>query len=259
MLLGWASIFPLVFFALIGESAQLSNTWACICTAHGSMAAMSIWSFLASHLSDPGYIPRGLKAPKEFEFPIICAICESWKPPRAHHSRLLNRCVFRMDHVCRWIGNVVGYSNQKFFILLLCYGCGLCITTFLICILSFFDLPSIARECEIVRLATLIMSITGFFMLRSYFSDQVECLETNVTLIETFQNCKGPTDRVDVFRQIYGNNPVLWMFPIASSLPPNYSELVYSASPLSASDADDLDVEVKHIHQDHTEPSKKLD
>lgn len=97
---------------------------------------------------------------------------------------------------------------------------------------------------ETARISTLLISVTGFFVFKSYLSEQVECLDTNVTLIETFQNCRGPQEKVDVFRQIFGHNPVLWFIPIASSLPPNYSELIYPSSHLTLSDAHELDVDI---------------
>ena len=51
----------------------------------------------------------------------LCNKCESYRPPRAHHCKICNRCVQKMDHHCPWIGNCVGQDNQRSFIQFLAY------------------------------------------------------------------------------------------------------------------------------------------
>lgn len=51
----------------------------------------------------------------------VCTRCETYRPPRAHHCRICQRCVRRMDHHCPWINNCVGERNQKYFIQFLIY------------------------------------------------------------------------------------------------------------------------------------------
>ncbi|PHJ17412.1 dhhc zinc finger domain-containing protein [Cystoisospora suis] len=55
-----------------------------------------------------------------------CRKCEGFKPPRAHHCSVCNRCILKMDHHCPWVNNCVGQLNQKFFLLFLLYVNLLC-------------------------------------------------------------------------------------------------------------------------------------
>ena len=42
-----------------------------------------------------------------------CKHCRTSKPDRTHHCRVLGQCVLRFDHHCPWVGNTVGWKNQK--------------------------------------------------------------------------------------------------------------------------------------------------
>ena len=54
----------------------------------------------------------------------LCIKCQSYRPPKAHHCRVCNRCVQKMDHHCPWIGNCVGEHNLKLFCQFLFYLTG---------------------------------------------------------------------------------------------------------------------------------------
>ncbi|KAM0350781.1 hypothetical protein HYE67_001010 [Fusarium culmorum] len=48
--------------------------------------------------------------------PKWCSECRSWKPDRAHHSSEYGRCVYKMDHVCPWMGGIISETSFNFFI-----------------------------------------------------------------------------------------------------------------------------------------------
>ena len=181
------------------------------------LTLLCIWAIYKCSVSDPGYVPQSLSKMTVRNY---CNNCKAPKPERAHHCRRCNRCVHRMDHHCVWINNCVGYKNQKFFILFLTYlvilGGYDCV---LICYHSFTSfsihgLPSLAM--------TLVMFI--FFALNLgtaiyagiYLREQLESVETNTTLIETYQGTRGDPE-ANVFVQLFGERKFLWF---CRSIPP---------------------------------------
>jgi palmitoyltransferase len=48
--------------------------------------------------------------------PRFCSHCYNYKVDRVHHCSELNRCVYKMDHFCPWVGGVVSETSFKFFI-----------------------------------------------------------------------------------------------------------------------------------------------
>jgi hypothetical protein len=56
----------------------------------------------------------------------FCATCGWMRPPRTHHCRTCNRCVFKFDHHCGWLNNCVGYRNARWFIAFLAFHALLC-------------------------------------------------------------------------------------------------------------------------------------
>ncbi|CAK7272478.1 Palmitoyltransferase pfa5 [Sporothrix epigloea] len=64
--------------------------------------------------------------------PVWCMPCGTWKPDRAHHCSEINRCVYKMDHYCPWVGGIVSETTFKYFLQFTLYAtifCGLTIGT----------------------------------------------------------------------------------------------------------------------------------
>ncbi|CAN1238221.1 Probable protein S-acyltransferase 15 [Linum grandiflorum] len=99
------------------------------------MASLCLFSFAASVLTDPGYVPPSYAPDIEGASSLMdpssrqrqCDKCSKYKPPRAHHCRVCRVCVLRMDHHCLWINNCVGYWNYKAFFNLVSYATAACI------------------------------------------------------------------------------------------------------------------------------------
>lgn len=49
----------------------------------------------------------------------ICIRCSSYKPKRAKHCIICQRCIKVYDHHCPWINNCIGSNNHLFFFMFL--------------------------------------------------------------------------------------------------------------------------------------------
>lgn len=123
------------------------------------LLSMVVLSFVRIIFTPPGYVPRfkDLKACSSSDvelktyiadqmrtfylydvyvcendgFPRWCAVCEVYKPDRAHHCSEVQRCVLKLDHFCPWVGGVIGFTRYKFFVLFIFYVTLICV--FVLC------------------------------------------------------------------------------------------------------------------------------
>jgi len=54
----------------------------------------------------------------------VCVTCKTVVPRRSKHCRELDRCVYRYDHYCPFVGNAVGLKNHSFFLSFLAWHVG---------------------------------------------------------------------------------------------------------------------------------------
>jgi hypothetical protein len=159
-------------------------------------------------------------------------MCNVFKPERCHHCSACNRCVLNMDHHCPWINNCVGFWNRKYFLLLLIY---VLIMTYFTAAFAAYDFyqailwgintkifstnnPELGTKVIIMMGYCLNLVVAG--LMSAFLKFHLLLATENKTTIENLDKLGKPFQSVyDVgrsknWKQIFGNNPWLYPFPI---------------------------------------------
>jgi len=202
-------------------------------------------SYYKSIFTPPGYIPigwkpdleSGLEAMTDSATPSIryCQKCSAPKPDRAHHCRVCDKCILKMDHHCPWINNCVGHRNHKYFLLFLIYASTGIAYVLLLIVISFIEAMKDPKGTDdflaifgLTILATVMLPVgLAIVMLLSW---QLWLVSSNTTSIENeefeklrYTNKKEgkPYKHVNVynlgslsnFKSVFGNQILWWWLP----------------------------------------------
>ncbi|XP_062866740.1 zf-DHHC domain-containing protein [Trichomycterus rosablanca] len=243
--------------------AYSESVWG---TLHGSVFNVILLMLLACHtkavFSDPGVVPLPEMAidfsdlrsqssrmnDRGCEGWTVCSRCETYRPPRAHHCKVCQRCIRRMDHHCPWINNCVGELNQKYFIQFLfytgmasLYSLALVVSAWIWRIWSEID-GNEENEGEEAPSKHLILAhyiillvesiLFGVFVMVIFY-DQLVSIITDETPIEQMKNrlMKDRTNngqsihtshtrkpKIALLREVFGRDSVFcWLLPLQSS------------------------------------------
>ncbi|XP_036406624.1 zf-DHHC domain-containing protein isoform X1 [Megalops cyprinoides] len=258
--------------------AYSGSVW---CSMHGTVFNVILLLLLACHskavFSDPGMVPlpdtaidfsdlrsqSSRKNERSCEGWTVCSRCETYRPPRAHHCRVCQRCIRRMDHHCPWINNCVGELNQKYFIQFLFYT-GLASLYSIVLVVSAWvwrirteregdgerdketsEAPS--KHLIVAHYIILLVEavLFGVFVMVIFY-DQLVSIITDETPIEQMKNrlmkdraagsqhthtTHTRKPKLALLREVFGRGSVLcWLFPLHSS-PPSAGGISYSAVP----------------------------
>lgn len=177
-----------------------------------------------------------------YGYPLWCSTCQSTKPDRVHHSAELNRCVPKMDHLCNWIGGVIGLRNYKMFVQFVFYM--LVLLLFMVISLAVFahdyKINNQSRTGPHHSIAHLIVvfALAGFWvvMLCGFLGVHLRYVFDNMTTIE-YMKIKNreflifnfeASDKLRVVSRMRSNDP--WPYS-AGSLYANWKS-VMGPSPL---------------------------
>ncbi|NP_957185.1 zf-DHHC domain-containing protein [Danio rerio] len=256
--------------------AYSGSVW---CTLHGSVFNIILFLLLACHskavFSDPGMVPLPETAidfsdlrsqsnrlnDRGCEGWTVCSRCETYRPPRAHHCRVCQRCIRRMDHHCPWINNCVGELNQKYFIQFLFYTGMASLYSMALVVSAWVWRIRSEREGDEEKegeeapskhlivahyIILLVESILfGVFVLVIFY-DQLVSIITDETPIEQMRNrlikdkannsqpshvAHTRKPKIALLREVFGRGSILcWLFPLHST-PPSVGGISYSALP----------------------------
>ncbi|XP_061664125.1 zf-DHHC domain-containing protein isoform X2 [Syngnathoides biaculeatus] len=245
--------------------AYSGSVW---CSLHGSAFNMVLLLLLACHckavFSDPGVVPlpdtaldfsdlrlqSSWTGERGCEGWTVCSRCETYRPPRAHHCRVCQRCIRRMDHHCPWINNCVGELNQKYFVQFLFYTGVASVYATLLVVSAWVwrtwsggdgeehDAPG--RHLIVAHYVILLAEsvLFGVFTLVIFY-DQLASITADETPIEQMRNGLMMKDRgssspqhttrkakLALLREVFGRGSVFcWLLPLHSG------GVVYSALP----------------------------
>ena len=169
-----------------------------------------------------------------------------YRPPRAHHCRICQRCIRRMDHHCPWINNCVGERNQKYFLQFLFYVGILAIYSMVLVAISWCVQPSAvehggnvdrgsssvasmkvqaSRDALFLKQTRVLHSVIlglesvlfGLFVF-AIGCDQFEAIFSDETLVEQAKK-QGPyrprKPKMALLAEVFGRNqhPIAWLLP----------------------------------------------
>jgi len=197
--------------------------------------------FLRAAITDPGWIFPGstsVQDGSESSFVErkangkvrICAKCKAIKPDRAHHCSICNRCVLKMDHHCPFVNNCIGFFNYKYFFNFLFWIVVFCIYVIVLVVLDGLS----NNEIRIVGIVVGFLCTVVLFLVSILFCNHLRFVSRNVTTIEHVEKRKSTTfNQYDLgafgnITQVFGNNPLLWLFPFWTSVGNGY---VYELRP----------------------------
>ncbi|CAD8050487.1 unnamed protein product [Paramecium primaurelia] len=186
---------------------------------------MLLWCFIVIQIIDPG---RPKKADEYSQSPFskkgFCQQCKCPKPERCHHCSICDRCVLQMDHHCPWINTCVGYQNRKQFILLLFYA----LLFNFITIVSTTKTYLLSFQFSFLNMIYALICIGNYvlvFLLFGFLKYHIDLLQKNQTTLEDLisKNNQILFNLYDIdpytnFCQIFGDNKILWLFPIYTAI-----------------------------------------
>uniref|UniRef100_A0A3B1IZE7 Palmitoyltransferase n=1 Tax=Astyanax mexicanus TaxID=7994 RepID=A0A3B1IZE7_ASTMX len=235
--------------------AYSGSVW---CTLHGSVFNVILLLLLACHskavFSDPGMVPLPETAidfsdlrsqsnrmnDRGCEGWTVCSRCETYRPPRAHHCRVCQRCIRRMDHHCPWsVSSIQSHLESP----ACSAGPGASPTR------CRNVSPCLSPACFVSSAHYIILLVEsilfGVFVLVIFY-DQLVSIITDETPIEQMKNrlmkdrpnsgqlthtTHTRKPKIALLREVFGRGSVLcWLFPLHSS-PPSAGGISYSAVP----------------------------
>ena len=210
------------FFGELNQTSQIVGYWISI-VLWTVFSLLWLWAHFTTSWLDAGSVQAQLKDlnltdPSQYP-PYIsrfepCYQCGLPKPPRTHHCSTCNRCYFRFDHHCPFIGNCVALKNMKPFLIFLIYSGILAFiggSTFLLYLNDTRVFPHIATW--IIFGCVMFLGV----WLVSFGSTYIFIIWDNRTTLEGIANVNPLTYDRGAFnnmKQVFGDKIWKWFLPM---------------------------------------------
>jgi hypothetical protein len=266
--LGLWFIYVVLFCIPLLQHPQTSCKAKLLLAIFNGLTFLLLVSYIRSMLQHPGTVPRKrvsndetweivtirpkasdaayVKETKKSGEKRTCKWCSHQKPDRAHHCRVCNMCILKMDHHCPFLYNCVGFKNYKYFFLLILYSVlslHMIFWTMLGAVLRIIDDAS----TPVLTMFALLLgeTLSGFLglLLTGFFGYHIFLSLGATTTIEFLekQRPRGDLRAVNYSRGVLGNikailgdNVLLWLLPLS---PPSgdglsFAHVATEATPL---------------------------
>lgn len=151
------------------------------------------------------------------------------KPYRAHHCKVCDRCVLKMDHHCVFLAQCIGHFNYKYFCLFVVYAilsCGLYVvvstpaSSFLgpVSLHPWYHIQPILTAASVLASAVLLVMLVIFGT--THLRLILNC-QTTIEYIKA-QSLDHGESVLTKLRKVFGDQFWTWFFPIGQPLENGY-------------------------------------
>lgn len=131
-------------------------------------------------------------------YPLWCSVCQSVKLDRVHHSAEMGYCVERMDHMCNWLGTVIGQQNHRFFIQIQIYFLALIIlmtASIPVYLRKIYERKNETSNSHIHLTLLLVISVLWGVLLIPFFITHIRYIFQNTTTLEEIKYFRSNINR----------------------------------------------------------------
>ncbi|KAJ5073851.1 protein s-acyltransferase 16-related [Anaeramoeba ignava] len=150
------------------------------------------------------------------------------RPPRAKYTKRLCALIRKLDHICPWVANAVGFCNYKFFYLMLMYGFLTCLTGAFM-IIPILTKPSRSKIGKEFLIPTLIIYGLFFLNIGNLLMHHTFLLLRNMTTLEYLEMSYAKEQGEDYpniydlgtfanVKQVLGQKIIVWFIPTGFSV-----------------------------------------